>query len=54
MGRVTVADLRTPAVLVEQPRLAANIARMQSAAAVAGVTLRPHAKTHKRDRKSVV
>ena len=47
MGRVTVADLRTPAVLVEQPRLAANIARMQSAAAVAGVTLRPHAKTHK-------
>ena len=44
---MTVDDLRTPAVLVERPRLAANIARMQSAAAAAGVTLRPHAKTHK-------
>jgi D-serine deaminase-like pyridoxal phosphate-dependent protein len=44
---VTLDDLRTPAVLVERPRLATNIARMQSAAAAAGVTLRPHAKTHK-------
>ena len=46
-GRVTIADLRTPAVLVERPRLQANLARMQEAAAGAGVTLRPHAKTHK-------
>ena len=44
---VTIADLRTPAVLIEQPRLQANIRRMQEAALAAGVTLRPHAKTHK-------
>ncbi len=45
--RVTLDDLHTPAVLVERPRLLANIARMQAAANAAGVTLRPHAKTHK-------
>ena len=45
--RVTIADLKTPAVLIERPRLQANIARMQAAADDAGVTLRPHAKTHK-------
>ncbi len=44
---VTLDDLKTPAVLVERPRLLANITRMQSAASAAGVTLRPHAKTHK-------
>lgn len=44
---MTLDDLRTPAVLVERPRLLANIRRMQAAASAAGVTLRPHAKTHK-------
>ena len=47
MTGVTLADLPTPAVLIERPRLRANIARMQPAAAAAGVALRPHAKTHK-------
>lgn len=47
---MTLDDLRTPAVLVERPRVAANIARMQAAATAAGVTLRPHAKTHKSPR----
>ena len=44
---MTVDDLRTPAVLIERPRLSANLARMQAAATAAGVRLRPHAKTHK-------
>ena len=44
---MTIADLHTPAVLIERPRLQANIVRMQEAADHAGVTLRPHAKTHK-------
>jgi D-serine deaminase-like pyridoxal phosphate-dependent protein len=44
---VTIADLKTPAVLIERPRLQANLGRMQQAAASAGVALRPHAKTHK-------
>ena len=47
MWRVTLDDLRTPAVLIERSRLLANIARMQAAANAAGVALRPHAKTHK-------
>lgn len=44
---MTLSDLRTPAVLVERPRLMTNIHRMQQAAADAGVALRPHVKTHK-------
>jgi D-serine deaminase-like pyridoxal phosphate-dependent protein len=44
---VTIADLRTPSVLIERPRVRANIARMQEAASAAGMALRPHAKTHK-------
>ncbi len=47
MSLVTLADLPTPAVLIERPRLDANIRRMQSAATAAGIALRPHAKTHK-------
>ncbi|MDF2989537.1 MAG: alanine racemase [Microbacterium sp.] len=42
-----VADLPTPALLVERPVLARNIARMASAAERAGVALRPHWKTTK-------
>ncbi|MCC6991143.1 MAG: DSD1 family PLP-dependent enzyme, partial [Acidobacteria bacterium] len=41
------AALRTPAVLIERPRLDRNIQRMQAAATAAGIRLRPHAKTHK-------
>ena len=43
----TFAALRTPAVLIERPRLDRNIQRMQAAATAAGIRLRPHAKTHK-------
>ncbi len=42
-----VADLPTPALLVDRARLAANLDAMQARAAAAGVRLRPHAKTHK-------
>jgi D-serine deaminase-like pyridoxal phosphate-dependent protein len=45
--RVTVRDLPTPAVLIEQPRVLANIDRMQEAADTRGIRMRPHAKTHK-------
>src|SRR3954451_12041519 len=42
-----ISDLPTPQVLVDRPRLAANIDRVQQMASVAGMRLRPHAKTHK-------
>ena len=42
-----LADLRTPAILVDVNRLTANIQRMQSLANAGGLRLRPHAKTHK-------
>lgn len=44
---MTVSDLRTPAVLVDQARAQRNLARLQEAAAARGIRLRPHAKTHK-------
>jgi D-serine deaminase-like pyridoxal phosphate-dependent protein len=44
---VTVHYLQTPAVLIEQPRVLANIDRMQEAADKRGIRMRPHAKTHK-------
>jgi D-serine deaminase-like pyridoxal phosphate-dependent protein len=44
---VTLQDLQTPAVLVDQPRALANIDRMQEAADKRGIRMRPHAKTHK-------
>jgi D-serine deaminase-like pyridoxal phosphate-dependent protein len=47
LGRVTLASLRTPCVLVDQQRLERNIDRMQSAADASRKRLRPHAKTHK-------
>ncbi len=40
-------DVETPAVVVDVRRLERNLARMAAAADVAGVALRPHAKTHK-------
>jgi D-serine deaminase-like pyridoxal phosphate-dependent protein len=44
---VTLDTLATPAVLIEQPRVLANIDRMQEAADRRGIRMRPHAKTHK-------
>ncbi|MEE2776649.1 MAG: alanine racemase [Acidobacteriota bacterium] len=42
-----VCDLPTPALVLDRKRLERNIARMADRAANLGVTLRPHAKTHK-------
>src|SRR5262245_36131427 len=44
---MTLAEIPTPAVLVESSKLARNIQRMQRMIDVAGKSLRPHAKTHK-------
>jgi D-serine deaminase-like pyridoxal phosphate-dependent protein len=42
-----LAEVETPALLVDLDALDRNIAKMARAARVAGVRLRPHAKTHK-------
>jgi D-serine deaminase-like pyridoxal phosphate-dependent protein len=44
---VLLYDLSTPAVLIDQARVLANIDRMQEAADRRGIRMRPHAKTHK-------
>ena len=41
----TIADLRTPALLIDEAVLAANLAKM--AAALPGARMRPHVKAHK-------
>ena len=46
-GFMTLDDLSTPSLLVEQPRLQSNLAAMQNLADANDVKLRPHAKTHK-------
>jgi len=43
----TIAELPTPALLLDLDRLDANIARMAARCRDFGVRLRPHAKTHK-------
>jgi D-serine deaminase-like pyridoxal phosphate-dependent protein len=43
----TLAELETPALLIDLDVLEANLAEMASVAARAGVALRPHTKTHK-------
>jgi threo-3-hydroxy-D-aspartate ammonia-lyase len=43
----TLADLPTPALLLDETRLQRNIARMQARADALGVALRPHVKTSK-------
>jgi D-serine deaminase-like pyridoxal phosphate-dependent protein len=43
----TLAELETPALLVDLDALEANLAEMAAVAARAGVRLRPHTKTHK-------
>jgi D-serine deaminase-like pyridoxal phosphate-dependent protein len=40
-------SVETPAVVVDRPRLMANIEAMQETAAAHGAALRPHVKTHK-------
>jgi D-serine deaminase-like pyridoxal phosphate-dependent protein len=42
-----LTELPTPQVLVDSTRLAANLDKMQLAASAHGLSLRPHAKTHK-------
>lgn len=44
---MVVNELATPAVLVDQPRVLANIDRMQESADRRGIRMRPHTKTHK-------
>lgn len=44
---MTLSSLRTPAVLIDRARARRNLDRMQSLASARGITLRPHAKTHK-------
>jgi D-serine deaminase-like pyridoxal phosphate-dependent protein len=44
---MTIEEIDTPALLVDRPRLEANIQRFAAMAAQAGVALRPHIKTHK-------
>jgi D-serine deaminase-like pyridoxal phosphate-dependent protein len=44
---LSLADLPTPQVLIDRTRLLRNIGRVQDLAASAGVSLRPHSKTHK-------
>ena len=45
--RERLDDLPTPALLVDVPRLEANLARMAERCRALGVSLRPHVKTHK-------
>jgi D-serine deaminase-like pyridoxal phosphate-dependent protein len=42
-----ITEMPTPQVLVDSTRLAANLDRMQRTASAGGLSLRPHAKTHK-------
>ena len=44
---MNISDLPTPTLLLDEPRLVANIARMQASADRLGVALRPHLKTLK-------
>ncbi len=40
-------DIATPALIVDADAVRDNVARMATVAKAAGVSLRPHAKTHK-------
>lgn len=46
----TLADIPTPRVFIDLPRVRQNISTMAALASSAGVRLRPHAKTHKSPR----
>ena len=45
--RMKIDQLKTPAFLVDLPKLKTNIRRMQERSSKQGVRLRPHVKTHK-------
>lgn len=47
LGILLPEDLDTPALIVDVQRLDVNISRMADKVKAAGMTLRPHAKTHK-------
>jgi len=44
---VPVADLPTPALLLDEARFEANLARMAQWSKTTGIALRPHSKMHK-------
>ncbi len=46
-SKMKIEELKTPAFLVDLPKLKTNIRRMQARAEKHGVRLRPHVKTHK-------
>lgn len=46
-GQATLQTLETPCLLLDEPRMLANIERLKSRLAKLGVTLRPHLKTPK-------
>jgi threo-3-hydroxy-D-aspartate ammonia-lyase len=47
MTETTLSQLQTPSALIDEPRMARNIARMQSRMDALGVSFRPHVKTSK-------
>lgn len=47
MSTSSLDSLQTPSILVDRPRLEANLRSMQDACDAHGVELRPHIKTHK-------
>lgn len=47
-------ELDTPALCVDLDKMEKNVATMQAALKKYGIASRPHEKTHKTDRKSVV
>jgi D-serine deaminase-like pyridoxal phosphate-dependent protein len=49
-ARLKIGDLETPVPVVDMDRLASNLDRMASYAALHGFALRPHVKTHKSPR----
>ncbi len=46
-GRVKLADLETPRLILERGKVSANVARLQARLAALGTRLRPHVKTFK-------
>ena len=44
---MTLTDIETPAALIDEMRMAGNIARLQGHLSALGVRLRPHVKTSK-------
>ena len=47
MSSLALADIDTPALIVDLPKLKGNIERVRQSATNAGLALRPHIKAHK-------